>query len=163
MPTSGSATTGATGSLSGRTASKLLTQRGRRWTWTFRRWPAGSPPCTCAGPWAPPTALGVTAQPGSIVGARSCLTHGEAGEICLELDPAGIEPRSDGLQLIEFDVSQPAASVNAAVDCVNTLYTGTVTATGYGGTVEVEFDESRTDRDAIARAIESQGFEVPAP
>jgi copper chaperone len=29
-------------------------------------------------------------------------------------------------------------------------------------TVEVEFDESRTDRDAIARAIESQGFEVPA-
>jgi copper chaperone len=29
-------------------------------------------------------------------------------------------------------------------------------------TVEVEFDESRTDRDAIVRVIESQGFEVPA-
>jgi hypothetical protein len=93
------------------------------------------------------------AQPGSIVGARSCLTHGEAGEICLELDPAGIEPRSTGLQLIEFDVSQPAASVNAAVDCVNTLYIGTVTATGYGATVEVEFDPALPDEDCCTIAL----------
>ena len=29
-------------------------------------------------------------------------------------------------------------------------------------TVEVEFDESRTDREAIVGAIESQGYEVPS-
>jgi copper chaperone len=28
-------------------------------------------------------------------------------------------------------------------------------------TVEVEFDESRTDREAVVRAIESRGYEVP--
>jgi copper chaperone len=28
-------------------------------------------------------------------------------------------------------------------------------------TVEVEFDEVQTDREAVVRAIESQGFEVP--
>jgi copper chaperone len=28
-------------------------------------------------------------------------------------------------------------------------------------TVEVEFDESRTDREAVVGAIESQGYEVP--
>ena len=88
-----------------------------------------------------------TSSPGVITAARSCLNHDAAGELCLELDTVNIEPRFDGVQMLEFDVSEPASTVNATLECFPDAYAGTPVVTADGGTtVTVELDPALPDR-----------------
>ena len=84
---------------------------------------------------------------GEIIAARSCLTHDTVGELCLDLEAVNIEPRYDGVQTIEFDVSEAAWTVQAAVDCVPVAYTGTTQVTADGTTtVTIEFEPALPDQ-----------------
>ncbi len=84
---------------------------------------------------------------GTIAAVRSCLPHGTAGDLCLDLGTVDIEPRFDGVQLMEFDVTEPALLVGANVDCAPTAYTGTWTTMAYGTTlVTVAFDPPLPDQ-----------------
>jgi hypothetical protein len=88
-----------------------------------------------------------SSSPGQITSARSCTTHGLAGELCIGLDTVNIEPRQSGVEKVEFDVSEPASAVNASVVCTPDTYGGTATVTADGGTtVIVEFSPPLPDQ-----------------
>ncbi len=72
--------------------------------------------------------------------ARSCLDHGDAGELCLELDSANIEPRADGVQLLEFDLTLTASAFSVDIDCVPEAYAGTATVVQTGNPIALAFD-----------------------
>jgi hypothetical protein len=93
------------------------------------------------------SAIDCTAVPGTIVGGWSCVNHDAAGDLCLGLDSSNVEPRQNGVGLLVFDVTQPAASVSATVDCLNSGYSGSVSTTAYDYTVEVELDPALPDED----------------
>ena len=84
--------------------------------------------------------------PGQIVAASSCRTHDTAGELCLDLGPVNIEPRMDGVQKLEFEVSEPASTVNVAVNCHPDVYTDTPVVTAEGTMVTLEFDPALPDQ-----------------
>lgn len=83
-----------------------------------------------------------------IVAARSCLTHGGAGEFCVDLglgdegeSPGdNLEPRLSGIRRLKFDLDVAVASVDAYVACP---YSGTMTTQLDGDfTAVVEFSEA---------------------
>jgi hypothetical protein len=85
---------------------------------------------------------------GVITGGWSCASHDTAGDFCIDLDAVNIEPRQPGAHWLEFDVTEPASSVNASVNCVNNTYTGAVTVTADGSTtVTVDLDPALPDED----------------
>jgi hypothetical protein len=89
----------------------------------------------------------VPSSPGAIIGAGSCLSHGVAGDLCIDLDAVGIEPRQPGVQSVEFDVSQPATTVSATVSCTPDGYGGTATVDADGSTVvTANFDPALPDQ-----------------
>jgi len=83
----------------------------------------------------------VTAE---IEAARSCRTHGAAGEFCLQLgfgDTPGdnCDPRAGSVEYLEFDVSAAVSDFGATVDC-GAAYSGSISTLGGGETIGVEFD-----------------------
>ena len=88
----------------------------------------------------------------TIIGARSCITHGDAGEFCLDLinnNDNHIEPRLPGISLIEFDLSGSVSTVDASVSClIDTGYDPTITITYIDAdTIRVGFDPPLPDID----------------
>jgi hypothetical protein len=94
--------------------------------------------------------------PPEITAARSCLTHGGAGELCLELEVTDVEPRQAGLEKLVFDLSSAVSAVEASVDCVNQIYAGTVEATADGATVTVGFSPALADQDCCTVTLSGE-------
>ena len=98
-----------------------------------------------------------------IVAARSCNTHGQVGELCLNLEIAdkNIEPRINGVTIVEFDLnwSPDENQIAAAVVCVNSTYTpanGTPEVTIVDPvTVRIEFTPVLPDEDACTITLAS--------
>jgi len=86
-----------------------------------------------------------------ILSVCSLLSHGSAGDFCLELgDGTGgdnIEPRLSGVRELHFETSTPVSSVTAWLSCDVSTYTGTMGVTATGTSVEVSFSPALPDED----------------
>ena len=89
-----------------------------------------------------------------ILAARSCVTHSDAGEFCLDLGSGGdtpgdnVEPRLAGISTLEFDVSGTVSAFAVDVSCDAGSYGGTITPVADGSDlVTVNFDPALPSND----------------
>jgi hypothetical protein len=105
---------------------------------------------------------------------RSCLTHGSAGEFCLDLDAGNnVEPRQPGVTKVELepgDNLDPATVTGSsvAVTCADAgPYSGSITASLDGpGIVVVQFSPALPDQDCCTITLPgvttAAGFPITA-
>jgi hypothetical protein len=99
---------------------------------------------------------GVTAVPVIITSARSCQVHGPAGELCLEIEPGGVEPRQPGVTALVFDLSHSVSSVSASVDCAGQAYGGSAAVTALGSGVTVALTPALPDGDCCTITLSGE-------
>ncbi|MFQ5489609.1 MAG: reprolysin-like metallopeptidase [Phycisphaerae bacterium] len=87
-----------------------------------------------------------------IVSVSSVQDHGGT-PLGLDLLANPVEPRLNGVELIEVGLDNPVASVSASVSCVNQTYAGTLTATPAGNNVSLAFAPALADVDCCTVSL----------